>query len=55
MITETSREGAGIHEEIESAMLVCDEDKKNPEECKWKWGEKELPIVDRYTYLAVEM
>ena len=24
-------------------------------EFKWKWGEEELPIVDRYTYLGVEI
>ena len=27
------------------AVLVCDEDKKNPVEFKWKWGEEE----DQYT------
>ena len=31
------------------AVLVCKEDKKNPVEFKWKWGEEELPIVDQYT------
>ena len=28
-----------------SAVLVCNEDKKNAVEFKWKWGEEELPIV----------
>ena len=30
------------------AVLVCNEDKKNPVEFKWKWGEEELPIVDQF-------
>ena len=34
------------------AVLVCNEDKKNPVEFKWKRGEEDLPIVDQYTYLA---
>ena len=38
-----------------SAILVCNEDKKNPVEFKWMWGEEELPIVDQYTYLGVEI
>ncbi|CAB1111959.1 GT28 [Ectocarpus sp. CCAP 1310/34] len=29
------------------AVVVCNEDKKNPVEFKWKWGEEELPVVDR--------
>ena len=37
------------------AVQVCNEDKKNPVEFKWKWGEEELPIVDQYTYLGVEI
>jgi len=37
------------------AVLVCNEDKKNPVEFKWRWGEEELPIVDQYTYLGVEI
>ena len=32
------------------ALVVCNEDKVNPVTFKWKWGEDELPIVDRYTY-----
>ena len=35
--------------------MVCNEDKKNPVEFKWKWGEEELPVVDKYTYLGVEI
>ena len=31
------------------AVLVCNEDKRKPVEFKWKWGEEDLPIVDRYT------
>ena len=37
------------------AVVVCNEDKVNPINFKWKWGEHELPIVDRYTYLGVEI
>ena len=37
------------------AVLVCNEDKKRPVEFKWKWGGDELPIVDQYTYLGVEI
>ena len=38
-----------------STIGVCNEDNKNPVEFKWKWGEEELPIVDQYTYLGVDM
>ena len=27
----------------------------NPVNFKWKWGEEELPIVDQYTYLGVDI
>ena len=37
------------------AVLVCNEDGKKPVELKWKWGGEELPIVDQYTYLGVEI
>ena len=36
------------------AVVVCNEDKVNPVNFKWKWGKDELPIVDQYTYLSVE-
>ena len=36
------------------AVLVCNEDKKNPVEFKSKGGEEELPIEDQYTYLGVD-
>ena len=36
-------------------VVVCSEDKVNPATSKWKWGEDELPVVDQYTYLGVEM
>ena len=29
-------------------VVVCNEDKVNPINLKWKWGEDELPIVDQY-------
>ena len=37
------------------AVVVCNEDKVNPVNLWWKWGEDELPIVDQYTYLGVEI
>ena len=37
------------------AVVVCNEDKVNPVNVKWKCGEDELPIVDQYTYLGVEI
>ena len=37
------------------AIVVCDEDKVNPINFNWKWGEDKLPIVDQYTYLGVEI
>ena len=35
--------------------VVCIEDKVNPVSFKWRWGEDELPIVDRYTYRGVNI
>ena len=37
------------------AVVSCNEDKVNPVELSWKWGEDELPIVDQYTYLGVDV
>ena len=37
------------------AVVVCNEGKVNPVNFKWKLGEDELPFVDQYTYLAVEI
>ena len=37
------------------AVVVCNEDKVNPVNFKWKWGQEELPMVDQYTYLDVEI
>ena len=36
-------------------VVVCNEDKVNPVTFKWNWGEDELPIVDQYTYLGVDI
>ena len=36
-------------------VVVCKEDKVNPVNFKWKWGEDELPIVDQYTHLSVDI
>ena len=38
-----------------STVVVCDEDKVNPVNFKWKCREDELPIVDQYTCLGVEI
>ena len=35
-----------------SIVVVCSEDKVNPVNFRWKWGEDELPIVEQYTYLG---
>ena len=37
------------------AVVVCNEDKVSPVIFKCKWGEDELPIADRYTYLGVDI
>ena len=37
------------------AVVVCNEDEVNAVSFKWKWEEGELPIVDQYTYLGVEI
>ena len=37
------------------AVVVCNEDKVDPVNVKWKWGEDDLPIVDQYTYLGVNI
>ena len=31
-------------------VVVCNEDKGDAVNFKWKWREDELPIVDQYTY-----
>ena len=37
------------------AVVVCNEDEANTAKFSWKWREAELPIVDRYTYLDVDL
>ena len=37
------------------AVVVCDEDKVNPVNFNWKWGEDELRIVDHYTFHGVDI
>ena len=37
------------------AVVVYNQDKVNLVTFKWNWGEDELPIVDQYTYLGVEI
>ena len=37
------------------AAVICNEDKANPVNFQWKWGEDELPTVGQYTYLGVEI
>ena len=36
------------------AAVVCNEDKVNRLNFKWKWGQDSLPIPDQNTYLGVE-
>ena len=36
-------------------VIVCNEDKVNPVNFEWKWGEDKLPIVKQYVYLGVEI
>ena len=36
------------------AVVVCIEDKVNPVNFSWKWGEDEMVIVDQHTYRGVE-
>ena len=37
------------------AVVVCNEDMVNPVTFERKWEEDDLPIVDQYTYLGVDM
>ena len=37
------------------AVVVCNEDKVNPVHFQMEVGKDELPIVDQYTYLGVEV
>ena len=39
------------------AVVVCNEDKVNPVNFSWKWGGRELLIVDQYDvyYLGAEI
>lgn len=30
---------------VEKKVLVCNKNRENPVEFKWKWGEEELPMV----------
>ncbi|CAB1101144.1 unnamed protein product [Ectocarpus sp. CCAP 1310/34] len=38
-----------------SAVMVCNEDREESVEYRWKWGVKEIAVVDQYTYLGVEI
>ena len=37
------------------ALVTCNEDKLNAVKFGWKWGEDELPTVDQYTYIGVDI
>ncbi|CAB1108810.1 unnamed protein product [Ectocarpus sp. CCAP 1310/34] len=39
----------------ECAVMVCNENKEEPVEHRWKWGIEEIAVVDQYTYLGVEI
>ena len=36
-------------------VVLCNEDKVKSVNFKWEWGEDDLPIVDQYMYLGVEI
>ncbi|CAB1105719.1 unnamed protein product [Ectocarpus sp. CCAP 1310/34] len=38
-----------------SAVMVCNENKEEPVEHRWKWEIEEIAVVDQYTYLGVEI
>ena len=38
-----------------AVVVQYNEDKVNPVTFRWKWGVDEFPIVDRYTYVGVEV
>ncbi|CAB1096931.1 unnamed protein product [Ectocarpus sp. CCAP 1310/34] len=38
-----------------SAVMICNENKEEPVEHRWKWGIEEIAVVDQYTYLGVEI
>ena len=37
------------------AVVACNEDRGDPVTFERKWGEDELPIVDQYTHLGVDI
>ncbi|CAB1115185.1 unnamed protein product [Ectocarpus sp. CCAP 1310/34] len=38
-----------------SAIMVCNGNKEEPVEHRWKWGIEEIAIVDQYIYLGVDI
>ncbi|CAB1110562.1 unnamed protein product [Ectocarpus sp. CCAP 1310/34] len=38
-----------------SAVMMCNEDREEPVEQRWKWGFEEIEVVDQYTHLGVEI
>ena len=40
---------------VTAKVKKCNEEKVNPVTLKRKWGEDDLPIVDEYMYLGVEI
>ena len=52
---EYTRKWRGTANVQKCAVVVRNEDKVDPVTFKWNWGEDELPIADRYTYLGVEI
>ncbi|CAB1112777.1 unnamed protein product [Ectocarpus sp. CCAP 1310/34] len=42
-------------EGLQLAVMVCNENKEEPVEHRWKWGIEEIAVVDQYTYLGVEI
>ena len=56
LIMQATNEYAPPHANAnKGAVVVCNEYMVNPVNFSWKWGEDELPMVDQYTYLGVDM
>ncbi|CAB1121545.1 unnamed protein product [Ectocarpus sp. CCAP 1310/34] len=51
-VTDTWRLSANVQK---SAVMLCNENKEEPVEHRWKWGIEEIAVVDQYTYLGVEI
>ena len=48
-------EGDCERQKVRDSCVYYNEDKVNLVNFSWKWGTDELPIVDQYTYLGVDI